>query len=74
MTGLSVVRFERLRRGIKAKEVAEAAGLTPPKYRFFERGEKYRGLSESALAGISAYLGVPQDMLADTNGNARMLA
>ena len=58
MTGLSVVRFERLRRGIKAKEVAEAAGLTPPKYRFFERGEKYRGLSESALAGISAYLGV----------------
>lgn len=72
--GLSVVRFERMRRGIEAKDVAAAAGLTAPKYRFFERGDRYRGLNEAALAGISAYLGVPQSMLADEHGNARMMA
>ena len=74
MRKLSVVKFERLRRGITVREVAEAAGVKPQKYRVFEGGEKYRYLTSDELLGVSACIGVPRDMIADDRGAPRMLA
>lgn len=74
MRGLSVVKFERLRRGKKVREVAEAAGMKPQKYRVFEGGDKYRYLGADELAGVAECLHISREMIADAKGAPRMLA
>lgn len=74
MRGLSVVKFERLRRGKKVQEVAEAAGVKPQKYRVFEGGDRYRYLNDSELEGVAECLRISRDMIADDRGAPRMMA
>ena len=71
---LTVLRFERMRRGISVKEVSEQTGIDAARYRNLEKGDESRYLKDWELSCVSACIGVPRDMIANDRGAPRMLA